>query len=55
MRRMQLYIGNLVPGAVTDDMLRQVFDSALVAAFPQASAPGEEPVLKASAGRGHRA
>jgi hypothetical protein len=42
----QLYIGNLTPGAVTDVMLRQVFDSALIAAFPQAAAPGQEPVCK---------
>ncbi|KAF6258610.1 hypothetical protein COO60DRAFT_1102223 [Scenedesmus sp. NREL 46B-D3] len=42
----ELYIGNLTPGAVTEAMLSQVFDSALIAAFPQAAAPGQEPVCK---------
>jgi hypothetical protein len=45
---LQLYIGNLTPGAVTDAMLTQVFDSALIAAFPQAAAPGQEPVCRVS-------
>ena len=31
----QLYIGNLAAGLVTSDALRQVFDSALMAAFPE--------------------
>ncbi|EFJ49883.1 hypothetical protein VOLCADRAFT_89331 [Volvox carteri f. nagariensis] len=30
----ELYIGNLVPGAVTDVALRQLFNTTLVAAFP---------------------
>uniref|UniRef100_A0A383WCK0 RRM domain-containing protein n=1 Tax=Tetradesmus obliquus TaxID=3088 RepID=A0A383WCK0_TETOB len=42
----ELYIGNLTAGAVTEAMLGQVFDSALIAAFPQAAAPGQEPVCK---------
>ncbi len=37
---LQLYIGNLVPGAVTDVALRQLFNATLLAAFPP-SAPGE--------------
>jgi hypothetical protein len=31
----QLYIGNLASGNVPADALRQVFDSALMAAFPE--------------------
>ncbi len=50
---LQLYIGNLTPGAVTDVMLKQVFDSALIAAFPQAGIPGQEPVCRVSLRR-HR-
>eukprot|EP00878_Enallax_costatus_P008532 GHUV01008920.1.p1 GENE.GHUV01008920.1~~GHUV01008920.1.p1 ORF type:complete len:432 (+),score=109.65 GHUV01008920.1:221-1516(+) len=42
----ELYIGNLTPGAITDVMLKQVFDSALIAAFPQAGIPGQEPVCR---------
>jgi hypothetical protein len=49
---LQLYIGNLTPGAVTDAMLSQVFDSALIAAFPQAAAPGQEPVCRVRRGAG---
>ncbi|KAG2437667.1 hypothetical protein HYH02_011047 [Chlamydomonas schloesseri] len=36
----ELYIGNLVPGAVTDVALRQLFNATLLAAFPP-TAPGE--------------
>eukprot|EP00775_Hariotina_reticulata_P009732 gene9732-9890_t len=42
----ELFVGNLAPGTVTEQSLYQVFHSALVAAFPQASQPGQEPVLK---------
>ncbi|GFR46356.1 hypothetical protein Agub_g7864 [Astrephomene gubernaculifera] len=39
----ELYIGNLVPGAVTDVALRQLFNTTLAAAFPVS--PGVEPVV----------
>lgn len=42
----ELFVGNLAPGAVNEASLYQVFHSALIAAFPQASQPGQEPVLK---------
>ncbi|KAG2485483.1 hypothetical protein HYH03_015757 [Edaphochlamys debaryana] len=38
----ELYIGNLVPGAVTADALKQLFNTTLVAAFPAA---GTDPVV----------
>lgn len=41
----QLYVGNLVPGAVNDMTLRQLFSSALTSVFPQAATPGMEPVI----------
>lgn len=39
-------MGNLAPGAVTEHSLYQVFHSALIAAFPQAAQPGQEPVMR---------
>lgn len=42
----ELFVGNLAPGAVSEASLYQVFHSALIAAFPQAAQPGQEPVLK---------
>ncbi|GLI69369.1 hypothetical protein VaNZ11_013962 [Volvox africanus] len=39
----ELYIGNLVPGAVTDVALRQLFNTTLAAAFPVTG--GAEPVV----------
>ncbi|GLC45602.1 hypothetical protein PLESTB_001784400 [Pleodorina starrii] len=39
----ELYIGNLVPGAVTDVALRQLFNTTLAAAFPVSG--GAEPVV----------
>jgi len=42
----ELFVGNLAPGSVTEQSLYQVFHSALVAAFPQASQPGQEQVIK---------
>lgn len=42
----ELYIGNLAAGQVTEGMLQQVFNSALIAAFPDAGRPGCEPVIK---------
>jgi len=41
----ELYVGNLAAGLVTEAALRQVFDSALMAAFPQAAVPGQQPVV----------
>jgi len=48
----QLYIGNLAAGQVTEGMLQQVFNSALIAAFPDAGKPGQEPVIKVRRGGG---
>lgn len=42
----ELFVGNLAPGVVTEQSLYQVFTSALVAAYPQAAQPGQEPVVK---------
>lgn len=33
--REQLYIGNLVPGAITEEMLKQLMVSTIRAALPQ--------------------
>ncbi|KIZ01571.1 Splicing factor U2af large subunit B [Monoraphidium neglectum] len=41
----ELYIGNLAAGMVTADALRQVFDSALMAAYPESALPGAAPVV----------
>lgn len=30
----QVYVGNLMPGLITNDMLRQLFNSTMAAAFP---------------------
>ena len=30
----EVYVGNLMPGLVTGDMLRQLFNSTMAAAFP---------------------
>lgn len=46
----ELYIGNLAAGQVTEGMLQQVFNSALIAAFPDAGKPGCEPVIKVRGG-----
>jgi splicing factor U2AF 65 kDa subunit len=43
----EIYVGNLVPGVVTDFMLRQLFNATLQAAFPDHCAGGSvEPVLR---------
>lgn len=42
----ELFVGNLAPGAVNEASLYQVFHSALIAAFPQAAQPGQEPVMR---------
>lgn len=44
----QVYVGNLVPGLVSEASLRQLFNSALSAAFPDSSRPGMEPVISVS-------
>ena len=44
----QVYVGNLVPGLVSDMTLRQLFNSALAAAYPNCSRPGSEPVVSVS-------
>lgn len=44
----ELFVGNLAPGAVNEASLYQVFHSALIAAFPQANQPGQEPVIRVS-------
>ena len=36
----QLYVGNLVPGAVSDQMLMQLFNTALQVSFPGSAVPG---------------
>lgn len=46
----ELFVGNLAPGVVTEQSLYQVFHSALVAAFPAAAQPGQEPVMRVSRG-----
>ncbi|GAX82294.1 hypothetical protein CEUSTIGMA_g9723.t1 [Chlamydomonas eustigma] len=40
----EIHVGNLVPGATTDLMLQQIFNTALGVRFP--STPGLEPVIK---------
>ena len=35
-----MYVGNLTAGLVTDDMLRQLFNSTMAAAFPDMAQPG---------------
>jgi len=47
----ELFVGNLAPGTVTEQSLYQVFHSALIAAFPQAAQPGQEPVLRVGKAR----
>lgn len=44
----QVYVGNLVAGLVTDDALRQLFNSTMAAAFPNLSAQGLEAVVSVS-------
>lgn len=44
----EVYVGNLAQGMVTNDMLRQLFNTALMAAFPDKCAPGLEPVVNCS-------
>lgn len=44
----EVYVGNLTPGLVTEAALRQLFNSALAAAYPGANVPGMEPVVNVS-------
>lgn len=36
----EVYVGNLTAGLVTGDMLRQLFNSTMAAAFPDMAQPG---------------
>eukprot|EP00210_Caulerpa_lentillifera_P001788 g1718.t1 len=47
-RLQQVYVGNLVPGLVSDVALKTLFNSALSAAFPDCRKPGTEPVVSVS-------
>jgi splicing factor U2AF subunit len=41
-----MYVGNLIPGVTNQAILKQIFNSALMAAFPGSSlVPGAEPVV----------
>lgn len=44
----EVYVGNLMPGLVTEAALRQLFNSGLAAAFPGSNVPGLEPVASIS-------
>ncbi len=44
----QVYVGNLVAGQVTEEALRQLFNSTMMAAFPNAMTPGVDPVVNVS-------
>ena len=41
----EVYVGNLAVGLVTDEILKTLFNNALVATFPQNALPGQEPVI----------
>jgi splicing factor U2AF subunit len=41
----EVYVGNLTAGLVTGDMLRQLFNSTMAAAFPDMAQPGYDPVV----------
>lgn len=45
---MQIYVGNLVQGLVTEDALKQLFNSTMKAAFPEQTVPGIEAVVSVS-------
>lgn len=47
---LQVYVGNLVPGALNDSMLTQIFNTALMVRFPGSNVPGMEPVIKVRKG-----
>lgn len=44
----QVYVGNLVAGLVTEDALRQLFNSTMAAAFPQLAGQGMDAVVSVS-------
>ena len=44
----QVYVGNLVAGLVTEDALRQLFNSTMAAAFPGSMMPGLDAVVSVS-------
>ncbi len=44
----QVYIGNLAGGVVTEDALRQLFDSTMAAAFPTQMVAGMPAVINVS-------
>ena len=46
--RLQVYVGNLMAGLVTEDALRQLFNSTMRAAYPAQCPPGMEPVVSVS-------
>lgn len=48
LRLEQIYVGNLVQGLVTEDALRQLFNSTMKAAFPEQQIPGMDPVVTVS-------
>ena len=43
-----MYVGNLVQGLVTEEALRQLFNSTMRAAFPEKQVPGLDPVVNVS-------
>ena len=43
-----MYVGNLVAGLVTEDALRQLFNSTMAAAFPAHVVPGMDAVVSVS-------
>ncbi|KAL0024901.1 hypothetical protein WJX77_001165 [Trebouxia sp. C0004] len=44
----EVYVGNLVAGLVTEEALRQLFNSTMTAAFPDKLTPGFDPVVNVS-------
>lgn len=43
-----MYVGNLVGGLVTEEALRQLFNSTMSAAFPEQMTPGLDAVINVS-------
>ncbi|KAG1656470.1 hypothetical protein FOA52_005629 [Chlamydomonas sp. UWO 241] len=42
----EIHVGNLVPGAVSEAILAQIFNTALSVRFPGSTTPGLEPVVR---------
>ena len=42
---LQVYVGNLTPGVVTDVTLRQIFTAYLTPLFPDSATPGMDSVV----------